>query len=228
MENVWNELDDGSQHGFGVASCTPYTDLLGCQMTEGQDEATPHCDVQVICLGCLSRLVSVAVLRPFFFQVSNNDTTESPSTGKRPKKAKQGQVSKSTAIWPSSYTPKEDEVICSAYLNVSKDPVVSVNQPSKTYWERICDYYNENRGMYGQRTISSLQHRWGEISRDTCKFTAFYAEIERKNQSGKNEDDKVLSLYLHWLLLCMFTNVIVYVLMNLLNVNVDKRCAAVV
>jgi hypothetical protein len=35
-------------------------------------------------------------------------------------------------------------------------------------------------------------------------------------------------LYLHWLLLCMFTNVIVYVLMNLLNVNVDKRCAAVV
>jgi hypothetical protein len=67
MENVWNELDDGSQHGFGVASCTPYTDLLGCQMTEGQDEATPHCDVQVICLGCLSRLVSVAVLRPFFF-----------------------------------------------------------------------------------------------------------------------------------------------------------------
>jgi len=176
MENVWNELDDGSQHGFGVASCTPYTDLLGCQMTEGQDEATPHCDVQV----------------------SNNDTTESPSTGKRPKKAKQGQVSKSTAIRSSSYTPKEDEVICSAYLNVSKDPVVSVNQPSKTYWERICDYYNENRGMYGQRTISSLQHRWGEISRDTCKFTAFYAEIERKNQSGKNEDDKIkdaLQLY---------------------------------
>jgi len=56
----------------------------------------------------------------------------------------------------------------------------------------------------------------------------FMQRLKRKNQSGKNEDDKVLSLYLHWLLLCMFTTVIVYVLMNLLNVNVDKRCAAVV
>lgn len=56
MENVWNELDDGSQHGFGVASCTPYTDLLGCQMTEGQDEATPHCDVQT---GFGGRLTSI-------------------------------------------------------------------------------------------------------------------------------------------------------------------------
>jgi hypothetical protein len=76
MENVWNELDDGSQHGFGVASCTPYTDLLGCQTTQGQDEATPHCDVQVICLGCLSRLVSVAVLRPFFFQISKKQSRD--------------------------------------------------------------------------------------------------------------------------------------------------------
>ncbi|XP_025822372.1 uncharacterized protein LOC112898218 [Panicum hallii] len=40
--------------------------------------------------------------------------------------------------------------------------------------------------------------RWGEISKSTSKFCGFYAEVERKNQSGKCEDDKIkdaLQLY---------------------------------
>jgi hypothetical protein len=41
------------------------------------------------------------------------------------------------------------------------------------------------------RTQSSLQHRWGDIQKDTSRFCGFYAEIERKKQSGKSEDDKV-------------------------------------
>ena len=48
-----------------------------------------------------------------------------------------------------------------------------------------------NRGIYVERSHNSLQHRWGEISKYTAKLCGFYAEIERKNQSGKCEDDKV-------------------------------------
>jgi hypothetical protein len=35
---------------------------------------------------------------------------------------------------------------------------------------------------------------WGEISKSTSKFCGFYAEVERKNQSGKCEDDKVFMI----------------------------------
>jgi hypothetical protein len=75
--------------------------------------------------------------------------------------------------------------------------VVGINQPAKSYWQRILDYYNEFRTTTTTRTRSSLQHRWGEIQRDTTKFCGFYDEIERKNQSGKSEDDKVFVLLLN-------------------------------
>ena len=100
MENVWNELDDGSQHGFGVASCTPYTDLLGCQMTEGQDEATPHCDVQVICLCCLSRLVSVASYVHFFFRFQTTTPLSHQALANDPKKQSRDRFQKAQPFGP--------------------------------------------------------------------------------------------------------------------------------
>ncbi len=36
-----------------------------------------------------------------------------------------------------SYTQAEDKALCSAYLNVSRDPIVGANQTSDTYWDRI-------------------------------------------------------------------------------------------
>jgi hypothetical protein len=85
----------------------------------------------------------------------------------------------------------EDETLCSAYLNASKDPIVGTNQPMKSYWGRITDYFNEMKKTCSTRTQSSLQHRWADIQKDTSRFCGFYAEIERKKQSGKSEDDKV-------------------------------------
>jgi hypothetical protein len=41
------------------------------------------------------------------------------------------------------------------------------------------------------RTSSSLQHRWSDIQKDTSRFYGLYVEIERRNQSGKSDDDKV-------------------------------------
>jgi hypothetical protein len=43
----------------------------------------------------------------------------------------------------------------------------------------------------GIRSQSSLQNWWAYIQKDTSRFCGFYAEIERKRQSGKSEDDKV-------------------------------------
>jgi hypothetical protein len=90
-----------------------------------------------------------------------------------------------------NFTPTEDETICSAYLNVSKDSIVGVNQTMQCYSVRIAEFYNENRKAANPRIASSLQHRWYDIQKDTSRFCGFYAEIKRRNQSGKSEDDKV-------------------------------------
>jgi len=83
--------------------------------------------------------------------------------------------------------------LCSAYLNVSKDPIVGVNQPIGSYWARITTYFLENKRTPYDRTQSSLQHRWGDIQKDTSRFSGFFAEIERQHRSGTNENDTVYS-----------------------------------
>jgi hypothetical protein len=50
--------------------------------------------------------------------------------------------------------------------------------------------------MPTERTKSSLIHRWEKIQRDTSKFCAFFDKIERLNESGKIEDDRVSNTFL--------------------------------
>jgi hypothetical protein len=69
-----------------------------------------------------------------------------------------------------NYLNAEDETLCSAYLNVSKDPIVGASQQGKAYWTRITIYFNEMRKTPIQRSLSSLQHRWGDIQKDTSRL----------------------------------------------------------
>jgi hypothetical protein len=74
---------------------------------------------------------------------------------------------------------------------VSNDPIVEVNQKMESYWTRITKFYNENKKTENARSLLSLQHRCADIQKDTARFCVIYTEIERRNQSGKNEDDKL-------------------------------------
>jgi hypothetical protein len=76
-------------------------------------------------------------------------------------------------------------------LHVSNDPIVGVNQTMQCYSARIDEFYNENKKTPNSRTPSSLQLRWSDIQKDTSRFCGFYAEIERRNQTEKIEDNKV-------------------------------------
>jgi hypothetical protein len=40
-----------------------------------------------------------------------------------------------------NYSIQKDEMLCSAYINVSKDPIVGCNQPIGAYWDRVWEYY---------------------------------------------------------------------------------------
>jgi hypothetical protein len=90
-----------------------------------------------------------------------------------------------------NFNAKEDEIVVSAWLNVSKDPVQGANQSHTSFWHRVYEYYEANRNPYPSRTESSIMHRWGYIQEMVNKYCACYDAIVRKNQSGSTIHDKV-------------------------------------
>lgn len=119
-----------------------------------------------------------------------------------------------------NFTVSEDECLVSAYLNISKDPIIGTNQPIKGYWQRITEYFHEHKSTPYDRSQSSLQQRWGDIQKETSRFCGFYVEVERRKQSGLNVDDKVkkevhFKLFEHYNSLC--TNICLFC------VRADKR-----
>jgi hypothetical protein len=67
-------------------------------------------------------------------------------------------------------------------------------QKMERLWCRICNLYNEKRGLYLECTVRSAQSRWGVIKLDVEKFCGYYAEVMRGNHSGMTDADKVTSL----------------------------------
>ena len=86
---------------------------------------------------------------------------------------------------------REDEVICSAWLNVSKDPINGANQTRTTFWGRVHAFYVEHNKTEVVRTENSIMHRWLTIQLQVNKFCSCYEAIQRRNQSGTTIEDKV-------------------------------------
>ncbi|PUZ45476.1 hypothetical protein GQ55_8G226700 [Panicum hallii var. hallii] len=90
-----------------------------------------------------------------------------------------------------SFTHEEDRAICSAFLHVSKDPIIGTNQTSAGYYTRMHRHFVDNNGLSTNRTKVSIENRWGTIQKAVNKFCGFYDAMERRNQSGKNEQDRI-------------------------------------
>ncbi|CAL4919738.1 unnamed protein product [Urochloa decumbens] len=90
-----------------------------------------------------------------------------------------------------NFNEKEDLLLVSAWLEISMDPVQSIDQTRATYWHRIHDYYHEHKDFTSDRNISSLSHRWGIISASVSLFCGWYNQVQHKNQSGATEQDKI-------------------------------------
>jgi hypothetical protein len=86
---------------------------------------------------------------------------------------------------------KEDEIICSGWLNVSKDPIVGANQSRSSFWGRVHAFFEKHKKSTDVRTESSIMHRWLTIQYQVNKFCACYEAILRRNQSGFTIEDKV-------------------------------------
>ncbi|XP_024007953.1 glutathione S-transferase T3-like [Eutrema salsugineum] len=90
-----------------------------------------------------------------------------------------------------TWAPNEDVLLISAWLNTSKDPVVSNEQKSGTFWKRIAIYYadNMNRSMSAPREAGQCKQRWHKINDLVCKFCGAFEAAMREKSSGMNEND---------------------------------------
>lgn len=89
------------------------------------------------------------------------------------------------------FTKGEDAIICSAFLNMSKDPIVGVNQSSGGYYKRMHEYYQAHKPEGSNRSQLAIQGRWGTMQKAVNKFCGIKSTIDRRQESGKNEQDRV-------------------------------------
>lgn len=92
----------------------------------------------------------------------------------------------------NKWSPADDEVLISAWLNTSKDTIVGNDQKYGTFWRRVGEYYDASphataRG--DKRSHQNCKQRWQKINELTNKFCAAFAAAERQQSSGQNETD---------------------------------------
>ncbi|XP_013613506.1 PREDICTED: glutathione S-transferase T3-like [Brassica oleracea var. oleracea] len=89
------------------------------------------------------------------------------------------------------WTPTEDHVLISAWLNASKDPVVGNEQKAIAFWKRIAAYFASNPKLPGlqKREPTHCRKRWGKINEGVCKFVGCYDAETKEKSSGQNEND---------------------------------------
>lgn len=82
-----------------------------------------------------------------------------------------------------TWTPTNDVVLISSWLNTSKDPVVGNEQRSVAFWKRIAAYFSASSKLAGceKREASHCKQRWHKINDLVCKFCGAYElQPERK------------------------------------------------
>uniref|UniRef100_A0A0D2ZQT3 Myb-like domain-containing protein n=1 Tax=Brassica oleracea var. oleracea TaxID=109376 RepID=A0A0D2ZQT3_BRAOL len=89
------------------------------------------------------------------------------------------------------WSVKEDLILIGAWLNTSKDSIVSTEQKGGAFWKRIVEYYNSSPLLIGKvpRELGQCKQRWARINDLVCKFAGCYEMALREQRSGQNDHD---------------------------------------
>ncbi|KAF3562729.1 hypothetical protein DY000_02018235 [Brassica cretica] len=92
-----------------------------------------------------------------------------------------------------TWTPTDDVVLISSWLNTSKDPLVGNEQRSIAFWKRVAAYFAASPKLSGceKREPSHCKQRWHKINDLVSKFSGAYEAATREKSSGKNENDVI-------------------------------------
>ncbi|KAF8094911.1 hypothetical protein N665_0349s0014 [Sinapis alba] len=87
-----------------------------------------------------------------------------------------------------TWTPTNDTVLISSWLNTSKDPVVGNEQKSMAFWKRIAAYFLASPKLAGceKREASQCKQRCHKLNDLVCKFCGAYEAATREKISAKN------------------------------------------
>ncbi|XP_048624119.1 glutathione S-transferase T3-like [Brassica napus] len=90
-----------------------------------------------------------------------------------------------------TWTPTDDQVLISSWLNTSKDPIVGNEQRSGTFWQRIAAYFaaSPKIGASERREASHCKQRWHKINDLVGKFCGAFEAASRERTSGQNDND---------------------------------------
>ena len=90
-----------------------------------------------------------------------------------------------------TWSPGDDVLLISSWLNTSKDAVVGNEERLNAFWKRIAAYYNASPSVGGceKREPAHCKNRWQKINDQVCKFCGAYEAANREKTSGQNEND---------------------------------------
>ncbi|XP_024014087.1 glutathione S-transferase T3-like [Eutrema salsugineum] len=148
-----------------------FLDLLNSQQNPQMQPVTPANVEPTIQLG---------ETEAFLFESQWTEApSEDESTAKEPRKSRR------------KWSPLEDLVLISSWLNTSKDPIVGNEQKAEAFWSMIATYYASSRKLAGmeKRVPQHCKNRWAKINEQVCKFVGCYASATSQKTSGQNEDD---------------------------------------
>ncbi|XP_075674518.1 uncharacterized protein LOC142643673 [Castanea sativa] len=90
----------------------------------------------------------------------------------------------------ANFSVEEDQLLVSAWLNTSVDPVSSNEQTQATFRQKVWEYFTQYNKSGNTRTITSLLSRWGLISERTNKFAGCMTKVNALHKSGITEQDQ--------------------------------------
>ena len=90
-----------------------------------------------------------------------------------------------------NFSELEDTTLVSAWLGIGMDATVGTNQKYSTFWGTVYDMFKDNCAIDNGRTKVSIEHRWSSIQENVSKFCGCFDQVQRLNQSGTTEQDKV-------------------------------------
>lgn len=114
--------------------------------------------------------------------------------GKRKRKVAKTLPAEPRVKW----TAKEDECLAESWKIVSIDPCTGANQNSETYWARVLSAFDERKlcdpefnTIHMDRGEKAITNHWATVQKDCNKWHGIQEEVERRQVSGENFEQKV-------------------------------------
>ncbi|VFQ72904.1 unnamed protein product [Cuscuta campestris] len=128
------------------------------------------------------------VERDSILETQPEPTRSRKSTRRKSHKAKGTMTEAARSI--QKWTPEEECLLASAWVDVSEHHIIDSEQTKDAMWDRIEEKFFTAMNKDGSyRTRDQLTSKWSHINRKVRKFIGVYEECSRSQRSGTNDAD---------------------------------------